>query len=324
MQRELVGKEGSSWTLEEIRAFHRSPSALRTARAGWVDGQLVGAVEVRMPLMDNLALAMPWLSVETSHRRLGLGSAVLAEAEQIGADQRRTTFIVESEWAEGGSDLAESCATRRGYTVAQTMLRSSLDLKANRVEHNGFLEHVHDADAADDADAAADDADDAGDYAIESVVDHLPHEWLDDPAVLQQRMSTDAPTDDLALEEEAWDAERVRATHARTRESGRRIVESVARHRPSGRLVGFTRVSVSAGEPTLAYQQDTLVLREHRGQALGFRLKAANALLLQEALPQVTAVRTWNAASNELMLADNRRLGYVVDGSSHDWQKVVS
>ena len=161
----------------------------------------------------------------------------------------------------------------------------------------------------------------ADDYAIETFVDRMPEEWLADRAVLQQRMSTDAPTDDLALEEEAWDVERLRETHARTLASGRRIIESAARHVPTGRLVAFTTIGVSAGSPDLGFQQDTLVLREHRGHGLGLRLKAANALRLMDELPEVSSIRTWNATSNAHMLAVNRRLGYAVDGYSREWQK---
>lgn len=303
-QREIFGDEGSSWTLKEIQSFHRSPDTQRIARAAWADGRMVGAAEIRMPLTDNLALATLWLSVDPAYRRRGCGSALLADVEQVGADHRRTTFVAESDVAEGAPDLADGFATRHGYVTAQTTVRSALTLTAGRHGENGILD-VRD------------------DYVIASVVDHLPDGWLADRAVLQQRMSTDAPADDLALEEETWDAERLRATDARIRESGRRIIESVARHTPTGRLVAFTRVSVSAAAPTLAYQQDTLVLHEHRGHALGLRLKAANARLLMETLPLVTSVRTWNSESNGPMLAVNRRLGYVVDGYSRERQKVV-
>ena len=208
----------------------------------------------------------------------------------------------ETEWPEGRSDESERFAARHGYVVGQTMLRSSMALPADR-----------------DALAALAAADD--DYTVETFVDHIPEAWLEDRAVLQQRMSTDAPLDDLALEEEAWDANRLRETFARTLESGRRVVESAARHVPTGRLVAFTTIAVSAGSPDLGYQQDTLVLTEHRGHGLGLRLKAANALAVMDELPAVTSVRTWNAASNEHMLAVNRRLGYRVDGYSREWQK---
>ena len=201
--------------------------------------------------------------------------------------------------------MAQGFAERHGFTIGLTMLRSAMSLPVDR-----DVLVVMTASGGDD-------------YVLESFVDHIPEEWLDDRAVLQQRMSTDAPSDDLEVEEEAWDADRLRSNYERARSSGRRIVETVARHVPSGRLVGFTSVSISAGEPDLAYQQDTLVLREHRGHALGLRLKAANALRLMDELPEVTSVRTWNAASNTHMLAVNRRLGYPVDGYSREWQKRV-
>jgi GNAT superfamily N-acetyltransferase len=105
---------------------------------------------------------------------------------------------------------------------------------------------------------------------------------------------------------------------------GRRSVETVARHVASGRLVGFTHVQVTADRPHLAYQHDTLVLREHRGHRLGVRLKAANALALREAMPQVRTVRTWNAVDNAPMLAVNRALGYRPSGRETEWQKVLT
>lgn len=307
VQREIFGPTGSCWTLQEIQRFYRSPSTQRMALAAWVGGELVGAAEVKMPVTDNLGLATLWLSTLPSHRRCGVGTALLQQAQRIGAEHGRTTFLMVSEWAQGGKDLGAAFATTHGYAVAQTMVRSELTL----------------AQANDLAFELPSGSESLDDYTIESVVDHLPEAWLADRAVLQQRMSTDAPSDDLAVEEEAWDVERLRAGDARTRDSGRRIVESVAQHVSSGRLVAFTRVSISAGEPTLAYQQDTLVLREHRGHALGRRVKAATARLLMDTLPEVTTVRTWNAASNEPMLGVNARLGYVADGYSRTWQRVL-
>jgi hypothetical protein len=201
-------------------------------------------------------------------------------------------------------DLAEQFARRRGYVIAQTVLRSEMQLPADRAALRSVIDQPG-----------------AGDYAFESFVDDLPEAWLDDRTVLQQRMSTDAPLDDVDYQEEDWDADRLRANHAATRSTGRRVIESAARHLLSGRLVAFTRIEVSPDHPELGYQQDTLVLREHRGRSLGLRLKAANALEVMQALPEVKAVRTWNAASNEHMLAVNRALGYRVDGYSRMWQK---
>ncbi|HSU74931.1 MAG TPA: GNAT family N-acetyltransferase [Terrabacter sp.] len=304
VQRELFAERGSAWSLEELQALHRTGTKKRVDLAAWTGDRVVGALEVQLPLVDNPDAAMLWLSVRAGARGRGIGSALLAEAERIGADHDRSLFFAETEWAEGGSDASEPFATGRGFVVAMTVLRSEMVLPADRAALGALVQGPG-----------------AEDYALEGYVDDMPEDWLEDRAVLQQRMSTDAPADDLALEEEAWDAQRLLEQQQRLRSAGRRILESVARHVPSGRIVGFTQVSVSASEPTLGYQQDTLVLTEHRGHGLGLRLKAATALRIMEELPEVTAVRTWNAASNEHMLAVNRRLGYVVDGYSREWQK---
>ena len=304
VQRELFGKRGSEWPLEEVQALHRTGTKKRVDLAAWLDGRVVGALEVQLPRLDNLDAAMIWLSVRAEARGRGIGSELLARAERIGADHGRTLFFAETEWAEPGEDVSEGFARGHGYDVGQTVLRSEMTLPADRAALVTLVA-----------------ADGTEDYVLEGYVDDMPEAWLDDRALLQQRMSTDAPTDDLALEEEAWDAERLRDQQQRLLSAGRRIVETVARHVPSGRVVGFTQVSVSANEPALAFQQDTLVLREHRGHGLGLRVKAANALRLMDELPGVSTVRTWNAASNEHMLAVNRRLGYTVDGYSREWQK---
>ncbi len=307
IQEELFGAKGSRYTLEELQAFHRAPERRRVDRAAYLDGELVGALEVIMPTTDNLRLAFLMLSVLAPARRRGVGSALLEEAERIARDHGRDVLMVETEWAEGGQDLGEAFARRRGFEIGQTMLRSDMPLR----ERRGALETLLAAPGAED-------------YVFESFVDEMPDDWLDQRAVLAQRMSTDAPVDDLAMEEEVWDAERLRGTLDRLLQSGRRVVETVARHVPTGDLVGFTQVNVSTSDPSVAYQQDTLVLTEHRGHRLGLRLKAANALLLMDRMPDVRSVRTWNSSTNEPMLAVNRELGYVVDGYSREWQKTLS
>lgn len=307
VQRELFGDKGSRWTVPEIRAMARSSTKQRIARSAYEDGRHVGSFEIHLFLKDNPELAILFLAVRPEARGRGVGSTLLAEAERLVAGHGRTTIHAETEWAEGRADASESFAARHGYTIGQTVLRSEQALPADRAMLDTVLARPG-----------------AEDYAMESYVDVLPESWLDDRATLQQRMSTDAPSDDLDQEEEQWDAERLREQHDRTRAAGRRVVETAARHLPTGRLVGFTQVAVPQAEPTLAYQQDTLVLAEHRGHALGLRLKAANARALMQALPEVASVRTWNAASNEHMLAVNRALGYVIDGYSRAWQKNVA
>jgi GNAT superfamily N-acetyltransferase len=302
-RREAMREEGGTWTLSELRAFHRAGHKRGVVRGAWVGAALVGALEVIMPLLDNESLATAWLSVDPGARRRGVGSALYDEAERIARENGRTILFSQTRWRVGGVDESEGFARRHGFEVAMTDLRGSMTLMD--VDRLRELAEPHAGD----------------DYVLESYVDDMPGEWLEDRAHLKQRMVTDMPLGELALEEERWDADRLRQDQARSRESGRRVVETVARHRPSGRLVGFTQVSVAAEEPTLGRQEDTLVLREHRGHRLGLRLKAANALLLHDVMPEVAVIRTWNADDNAPMVAVNRELGYVVDGYARQWQK---
>src|SRR6476659_9760715 len=135
-------------------------------------------------------------------------------------------------------------------------------------------------------------------------------DWRDDGAPVHPayRVETD------------WDADRVRRYYERMTAMGRRFVVSAARHGASGHLVGYTELAVSASTPDRAYQQDTLVLREHRGHGLGLALKAANLRALRTELAQVRWVMTFNAASNEPMLRVNRALGFAVAGYVTEWK----
>jgi hypothetical protein len=90
---------------------------------------------------------------------------------------------------------------------------------------------------------------------------------------------------------------------------------------PSGQLVAFTDLLVRPAQPDLPVQSDTLVLREHRGHALGLAVKLANLRALQRERPDVTTVRTWNADTNTHMVAINARMGFSVTGWTREWAK---
>ena len=304
--RALFGDDHAAWGADELRVLEAKPDrrTLNVAAVG-PDDTVVGAASVVLRLRDNPRAGFISLAVHPEHRRRGVGSRLLAWVEDQARQAGRSIFIVETEWRDGDTDShGEGFAARHGYQPVQHTLRSTLRLPLDRA-------------------ALADLERGSGHYALETSVNGIPDAWLEDRAELQRRMSTDAPLGELQLEEEDWDAERVRDQYATILAMGRRVVETVARHLPSGRLVGYTQVQVSPETPTLGYQQDTLVVKEHRGHALGLRLKAANTAAVMEHLPQVTAIRTWNADDNTHMLAVNRRLGYVVDAHLCEWQKVL-
>ncbi len=319
-QRELFGEHGSAWTLAEIQLFHRADHTRRRAWGAVEDGHVVGSVELVETVRDNLGSASIWLGVHPLARRRGLGTVLLETAESAARAAGRQALLAETEWAEGGFDVSAPFAQLHGYAVAQTNLRSALALPAD-ADHLALLRDGRAGCARGDGDVAEETPDAA--YRVEVAEGLPPAEWHEDLAVLNRRMSTDAPLGDLALEEEDWDAERVRAEYERRLGSGRQIQTAVARESASGRLVGFTDLSISAGSPELAYQGSTLVLREHRGHRLGLRLKAANALAVMASLPDVRSIRTWNADDNAPMLAVNQELGFTADAVHRMWQKRV-
>lgn len=304
--RHTLGAAHSEWTVEELRELERSTGRRRLAWAGVEDDEVVAAVSLTMPQHDNLTTAGIALAVLPARRHRGVGSAVLGHAEEQARRHGRSVLLSETQWAFEDTDASgEGFAARHGYAAAQTVLRSTLTLPATPTALQALLA-AHGADG----------------YVVRAVWDGVPDEWLADRAELSRRMSTDIPLGDLQLEEEVWDEDRVREDYARIAGMGRRVVDTYAVESATGRLVGYTQVQVGEGAD-LGYQQDTLVLREHRGHGLGLRLKAASTLAVMAELPAVTRIRTWNADDNVHMLAVNRQLGYEPDAWLREWQKVV-
>ena len=161
----------------------------------------------------------------------------------------------------------------------------------------------------------------ATEYEILSSVDGIPDEWLSGRAELARWMSVDVPLGGLDYQAERWDEARVRRSHELARAQRRRTFESIARHRATGELVGYTTLHAPAHTPRQALQWDTLVRDDHRGHRLGLALKIANLRALRAELPAVERISTWNAQENGPMLRVNRDLGFEVVGSDTEWQK---
>jgi GNAT superfamily N-acetyltransferase len=96
------------------------------------------------------------------------------------------------------------------------------------------------------------------------------------------------------------------------RESGTVRIVAVA-VAPDGEFVGNTEVHVhEAPGSTLGYQENTLVMPEHRGHRLGLGLKVATHRQLAERSPQLRSLVTWNSHVNPWMIQVNEKLGYQV------------
>lgn len=290
------GPDAQQTSVPEMREVLARGTDRRQTFAAWWHGRLVGTLQTITNVHDNLQTGNLWLVVHPDLQRRGVGTALLALAErtlkELGCARIHTH--TNSDAADGAAPAA--FARHHGYRETLVDVRLDLDLPG-----------------------ALPDPEVDPEYEVEVAIDELPEHWLEDRAHLARRMSTDAPMGEIDLDEEEWDAERVRqqwATHGSTR-----AVEAVARHRATGRLVGYTDLTVRPATPHLAIQADTLVLTEHRGHGLGLAMKVAEIRGLVRELPQVTTLRTWNARSNTHMLAVNRALGFRECGFTHEWAK---
>ena len=85
---------------------------------------------------------------------------------------------------------------------------------------------------------------------------------------------------------------------------------------------GFRAACVD--RPVLALQDETLVVREHRGHRLGMRLKLANLEQLTAVAPEVTTVYSWTHSGNDRMNWVNAQLGFQEAGQSAIWEQDFS
>ncbi len=302
--RAVWGADAQRATIEEIVDLTGRRHEARRTFGIWVDGaaEPVAAAQTIRHTRENTDTAGIWLSVHPDHQRAGHGRHLLAHCEQVLRDEGCTRVHEHSGAPVENGDAATEFALAAGYRQTLVDLRQDLRLPVEAAMLESLTPAL-----------------DAREYVVEVAVDGLPEEWLEDRALLARRMSTDAPTGDIDLDEEDWDAERVRRQW--NTPSPIWAVESVARHVPSGRLVAFTDLVVRPGQQDLAVQGDTLVLREHRGRGLGLATKVANLAALQREKPGVTTVRTWNADTNTHMIAINERMGFAVTGWTREWAK---
>ncbi|WP_454042682.1 GNAT family N-acetyltransferase [Cellulosimicrobium sp. Marseille-Q8652] len=277
------------------------------------------------PTTSNPRLAELYPFVRPAARGQGIGSALLAVAERLAAEAGRTSLLshtlqgteppagpgtVAATTGAGRVD-AEAPATRfaraHGYTLEQVDRHSVLELPLA----DGLLERLGAA-----ARTAA-----GGDYRLRTWADAVPDERVDQVADLFTRMSTDAPVGGVDYEEDPWDAQRVRTWVGQLRDKDYGFLMTVAEHVPSGDLAAFTLFEYPRDRTAFAHQEDTLVLREHRGRRLGMLVKVANLEALLAARPATRRIHTGNAEENRHMLAINVALGFRPAGGWASWQK---
>jgi len=149
---------------------------------------------------------------------------------------------------------------------------------------------------------------DATAYDVLTWTGPCPEEHLEAFCEMHTRMSTDVPVGDIDLQPVVVDAERLRAREQRVFRSFDGIT-SVARRRRDGVFGGYSQLYLPHGADHV-YQDDTLVMPEHRGLRLGTLLKLATLEIVQRDRPERVAIHTDTAVDNHAMQATNRDFGY--------------
>lgn len=158
-------------------------------------------------------------------------------------------------------------------------------------------------------------------YRVVSWFLPTPPEHVQGYAWMKSRMVTDAPAAALEFDEEVWDAARLQRHDQRYLDGGMTVRVAAAQHVETGELVAFSELSLGRDHTAATHQNDTLVLREHRGHQLGTLVKCENLLAWREFAPRSPRVITYNAEENRPMLDINEALGFVPVAYEGAWKK---
>jgi GNAT superfamily N-acetyltransferase len=265
-------------------------------------GPIVGLVTLDLPERDNNHLGWASIEVHPDLRRRGHGSELLAFGTEVVRQAGRRVLGTDG-WDTEGS---RAFAARHGFEqksveVDRRQLVADLDWT---VLDKLYDEAIHAA----------------GDYRLLRIIGAVDDDMVDDVVAVTAAVN-DAPTDDLDIEDEVYSPERLRAFEQALADWGQTLYRVVAQHKETGELGGHSLIGVERERPAVGWQLDTAVVRAHRGHRLGLLLKIDLLRWLRDTEPQLATIDTWNAESNQHMIAVNEQLGYQIVGRTIAYQK---
>lgn len=287
-----------TWSLREMTVQLRSENTVERLEpiVALVDGRVAGLALLWFPLLDNTHFTWVEIDVDPELRNRGAGSALLDRVVERTREEGRRTVLMETnvpDDARDGHPYARF-AERHGFTYANTEIRRILDLPIDPERLTGLA-----------ADAAAHHEG----YRIEFHRGPLPEELQASYCECWNQLAVDAPTGDVDFEEEALSPETYLEELGRLEAQGRTMLHTVA-IAPSGEVVAYNDLVVSADDPDEVMQWGTLVRKDHRGHRLGMAVKARGLQGLAEVAPESKRVQTCNAEQNAHMVGVNVELGF--------------
>ncbi|WP_436326689.1 GNAT family N-acetyltransferase [Brevibacterium sp. FAM 27836] len=300
-----------AYTSDRTAAWWRSPettlSQFATPRTDKEDFALiahlgdeaVGGAEINVTADSPAEVE---LGVLPTCRRRGCGTALAEAVEQILADRDRPSVIVQTEtYCPEGVAFAESRDMRIGNEEHRLLLDLPAYLQAD-------ADRYKDSGAATTVPVIKEDPD----FSVTSWIGGCPEEVLASWTRLREQMDEDVPVGDLTRTVSHASTAAIRSHEERMEEQGWTLVGSMAH--VGDLAVGYTEIMVSAHDPQIVIQEDTLVDRAYRNRGIGRALKIANLRQLPavEATASARWVQTYTATNNDPMLALNRDLGFTV------------
>ncbi len=321
---EIAGHDDDSYTAAELLPHYQpDPDETRLLWAVVVDGRFVGRVGVDIPHEEGSRSAYWLIELLRSHHGKGLGTAAYELVEKTVREHGRTVL---QSWAQhteapgprlepptGFGTIPADRAARfylaNGYTLEQIERRSELDLHESAPTVAQLLAQAESA---------------ASGYRVVQWTAPTPQEYVAGYAWMKSRMSTDAPSAGLEFDEENWDAERIARHEQRWLDGGMTAQVTAAEHVDTGDLVAFNELVIGADRSRPTEQQDTLVLKEHRGHKLGQLVKCAALVSWRGVAPESPKVITYNAEENRPMLDINEAIGFRPAAYEGAWKKVLA
>ncbi|MEV0789409.1 GNAT family N-acetyltransferase [Kribbella sp. NPDC050459] len=257
-----------------------------TRWAGYLDGTVIGAAEVRPAGEPKTAFTRIYVLPERRGRGVGrsLLTEVVRDQRAAGMELLATTVLADTPGAKFALDLGAMVGDELVINVLDfaTLDRAALE-RSVATDHDGY-HLVHWAGRAPDL--------------------------LVDSYAVAKRAIADAPNNHLPPGAVVvWDRDLVRRSERERADRGVQLWVTAALVAGTSTVAAFTAVEVGRSTVDVG-QEDTVVVGEHRRHGLATWVKAAMTLRLADELPNVRRLSSTTAAANTGMRAVNARTGF--------------
>ena len=276
--REISGHDDGAVAADELLP-HLEPDDYRLLNM-WVvvdNGRFVGRIGVEIPLQDGSKVAFWFIELLREVWGRGIGSAAYELVEQTARDARP-----HGPAGVGGAPAAPGPASHRRPASARSPRitpRASSSATATRWSRSSATaSSISPARSTRSSGCSPRPSAASTGYRVVQWFAPTPPEFAEGYAWMKSRMSTDAPAGGTRVRRRAVGC---RAHRPARRQVHRRraalMLVTAAQHIETGELCAFNELSIGKDRTEATQQEDTLVLKEHRGHKLGTLVKCAGA-----------------------------------------------